>query len=105
MDDELEQANHYLLEKLGLPLDARFEDNFSIKLGNREFLIDKAVESLNYVTLIELKSRINEDTVYRIYALSRLLEDQRNIKNRIRLVCAGKSLKYSTQELADKLGV
>ena len=105
MDDELEQANDYLLGKLRLPLDSRIEDHFSIKLGNREFLIDKAVESLNYVTLIELKSRINEDTVYRIYALSTLLEAQRNKKDRIRLVCAGKSVKYSTQELADKLGV
>ena len=101
----MEPEYQYILEKLGIAPDAQVVREYPIIVGDRELLVDIAVKSRDTLTLIEVKSRINEDTIYRIYALSHLIGEQPKERKRLRLVCAGKSLKYSTQELASKLGV
>jgi hypothetical protein len=81
------------------------EWSYPISVGEREILIDMAIESIDTMTLVEIKPRINEDTIYRIYAVSHLINKQVLGRKKMRLVCVGKSLKYSTQELAKRLGV
>lgn len=105
MCPELESEYQFILEKLGIVPDAQVVREYPIRIGDRELLVDIAVKSRDALTLIEVKSRINEDTIYRIYTLSHLIEEQPKERKRLRLVCAGKTLKYSTQELADKLGI
>ncbi|MHB1806913.1 MAG: hypothetical protein ACYCR2_07935 [Thermoplasmataceae archaeon] len=101
----MEPEYQYILEKLGIPPDAKVVREYPIVVGDRELLVDIAVKSRDTLTLIEVKPRINEDTIYRIYALSHLIGVKPEERKRMRLVCAGKSLKYSTQELASKLGI
>ncbi len=101
----MEPEYQYILEKLGIAPDAQVVREYPIRVGDRELLVDIAVKSRDTLTLIEVKSRINEDTIYRIYTLSHLLGERPKEIKRLRLVCAGKSLKYSSQELADKLGI
>ncbi len=105
MITELQPEYQFILEKLGIAPDAQVEREYPIRVGDRELLVDIAVKSRNTLTLIEVKSRINEDAIYRIYALSHLIGEQPKEGKRLRLICVGKSLKYSTQELADKLGI
>ncbi|AKA48293.1 hypothetical protein IX51_03345 [uncultured archaeon] len=105
MDEDLEPIYQFILEKLRISPDAKIDRSYPISIGERELLIDLAIKSRGTLTLVEIKSRINEDTIYRIYALSHLISKQLMGKKEIRLVCAGKSLKYSTQELAARLGV
>ncbi len=105
MSEDPEQIYRFILEKLRISSDARIEWSYPISVGERELVIDLAIESRDTIVLVEIKPRINEDTIYRIYALSHLLDKRVVGKKRIRLVCAGKSLKYSTQELATRLGV
>ncbi len=105
MNENLRQIYQFILEKLGISPDARIERSYPISVGERELLVDLAVESLDAMTLVEIKPRINEDTIYRIYAYSHLINKQAMGKKKLRMVCAGKSLKYSTQELATRLGV
>ena len=105
MNENLNLVYQYILEKLQISPDAKIERNYPISVGERELLIDLTIESRDTMTLVEIKSRINEDTIYRIYALSHLISKQVVSEKDVRLVCAGKSLKYSTQELATKLGV
>ena len=81
------------------------EWSYPISVGEREILIDMAIESIDTMTLVEIKPRINEDKIYRIYAVSHLINKQVLGRKKMRLVCVGKSLKYSTQELAKRLGV
>ena len=103
MNEDLEPIYQFILEKLQISPDAKIDWAYPISVGERELLIDLAIESRDTMTLVEIKSRINEDTIYRIYAFSHLINKQ--LVGKKRLVCAGKSLKYSTQELATKLGV
>ena len=105
MSEDLELIYQFILEKLRILPDARKEWSYPISVGERELLIDLAIESRDTMTLVEIKPRINEDAIYRIYALSHLINKQVLGKKEIRLVCAGKSLKYSSQELATSLGV
>ena len=105
MEKDIELINRFILEKLRISPDAKIELAYPVSVGERELLIDLAIESRGTLTLVEIKSRINEDTIYRIYTLSHLISKQVVGEKDIRLVCAGKSLKYSTQELATKLGV
>ncbi len=105
MNEDLEQVYRFLLEKLRISPDAKIEWSYPISVGERDLLIDLAIEYRDTMTLVEITSRINEDTIYRIYALSHLINKQVVGTKEIRLVCAGKLLKYSTQELATKLGV
>ncbi|WP_081142131.1 hypothetical protein [Ferroplasma acidiphilum] len=91
--------------KLRIQPDAKIELEYQIRVGEREFRIDLAIESRDTMTLIEFKPRIDENTIYQIYAISHLIDKQLVGKKTIRLVCAGKSLKYSIQELAIRLGV
>lgn len=105
MNEDLEPIYGFILEKLRISSDAKIDWSYPISVGERELLIDLAAESRDTMTLVEFKSRINEDTIYRIYAISHLLNKQLLGKKEIRLVCAGKTLKYSTQELANRLGV
>ncbi len=105
MNEDLKLIYQFILEKLRISPDAKIEWSYPISVGERELLIDLAIESRDTITLVEIKPRINEDTIYRIYAISHLINKQLLGKKEIRLVCVGKSLKYSTQELATKLGV
>ena len=105
MNEDPELMYKFILEKLRISPDARIKRSYPISVGERELLIDLAIESRDTIALVEIKSRINEDTIYRVYALSHLMNKHAEDKREIRLVCAGKSLKYSTQELADRLGV
>jgi DNA-binding Lrp family transcriptional regulator len=105
MNEDLEIIYQFILEKLRISPDVKIEWSYPISIGERELLIDLAIESRDTVTLVDIKSRINEDTIYRIYTFSHLIDKQVVGKKEIRLVCAGKSLKYSTQELATRLGV
>ncbi|MHB1623245.1 MAG: hypothetical protein ACYCR9_08545 [Cuniculiplasma sp.] len=101
----MEPEYQYILEKLGISPDAQVVREYPIIVGDRELLVDIAVKSRDTLTLIEVKSRINEDAIYRIYAFSHLIGEEPKKRKRLRLVCVGKSLKYSTQELASKLGI
>lgn len=105
MNKNLNPVFQFILEKLKISHDAKIEQKYPISIGERELLIDLVIESKDTTTLVEINSRINEDIVYRIYSLSHLLNKQVFAKKEIKLVCAGKSLKYSTQELAARLGV
>lgn len=105
MGGELEPFYQSILEKLGIASDAQIERKYSIPVGDRKLRIDLAIKSGDTLTLVEIKSRINEDTIYRIYTLSHLINEQSMNGRRLKLVCAGKSLKYSTQELSARLGV
>ena len=105
MNEDLKLIYQFILEKLRISPDSRIEWSYPISVGERELLIDLAIESRDTMTLVEIKSRINEDAIYMIYAISHLINKQLLGKKEIRLVCAGKSLKYSTQELATRLGV
>ncbi len=105
MSPEVTAEDQFMLEKLGIAHDAQVMRGYPIRVGDRELLVDIAIKSGDTLTLIEVKSRINEDAIYRIYALSHLIGDHPKEIKRLRLVCAGKSLKYSSQELADKLGI
>ncbi|MHB8396033.1 MAG: hypothetical protein ACYDAZ_01520 [Thermoplasmataceae archaeon] len=105
MSRELVPGHRYILEKLGIPFDAQIEEGYRIHVDERELVIDLAIKSGGTLTLVEIKSRINEDTIYRIYALSKLISGQLEGGSKLRLVCAGKSLKYSTRGLSAKLGV
>ncbi len=95
----------FMLEELGIPLNSRVERGYPIRIGEREIRIDLAIKSKDTLTIIEIKSRINEDIIYRIYALSHLIDKKMTGARKLQLVCAGKSLKYSIRELADKLDV
>ncbi len=105
MNEDPELIYQFILEKLRISPDAKIEWSYPISVGERELLVDLAIESRDTMTFVEIKPRINEDTLYRIYALSHLIKKEVVGKKEIRLVCAGKSLKYSTQELANRLGV
>ena len=105
MNENLEPIYQFILEKLKISPDAKVDRSYPISVGERELLIDLAIESKDTMTLVEIKSRINEDTIYRIYALSHLINKQAVGAKEVRLVCAGKTIKYSIQELANKLGV
>ena len=105
MNEDLKLIYPFILDKLGISADAKIERSYPISIGERELLVDLAIESRGTMTLLEIKPRINEEVIYRIYALSHLIDKQVVGKKEIRLVCAGKSLKYSTQELAARLGV
>ena len=105
MSEDLELINQFVLEKLGISPDAKIKRSYPISVGERELLIDLAIESRDTMALVEIKPRINEDAIYRIYALSHMIDKQVVDRKKIRLVCAGKSLKYSNQELASRLGV
>ena len=105
MNEDLKLVYQFILEKLQISPNAKIEWSYPIPVGERELLIDLAIEYRDTITLVEIKPRINEDTIYRVYALSHLINKQVVDKRDIRLVCAGKSLKYSTQELAARLGV
>ncbi|MCL4335165.1 MAG: helix-turn-helix domain-containing protein, partial [Candidatus Thermoplasmatota archaeon] len=105
MNEDLKPIYQFILEELRISRDAKITRSYPIILGERELLIDLAIESRDTLTFVEIKPRINEDTLYRIYALSHLINKQVVGKREIRLVCAGKTLKYSTQGLATKLGV
>ena len=105
MNENPELINQFILEKLQVSPEAKIEWAYPIPIGERELLIDLAIESRDSMTLVEIKAMINEDTIYRIYAFSHLIDKQVVGKKEIRLVCFGKSLKYSIQELATRLGV
>lgn len=105
MNENLEPIYQFILEKLKISPYAKVDRSYPISVGERELLIDLAIESKDTMTLVEIKSRINEDTIYRIYALSHLINKQAVGAKEVRLVCAGKTIKYSIQELANKLGV
>ncbi len=105
MNEDLEPIYRFMLESLNISPDAKMEWAYPVCVGEREMLIDLAIESGNTITLVEIKHRIDEDVIYRIYALSHLISKQFVDKKELRLVCAGKSLKYSTRELAAILGV
>ena len=105
MIEDLKPVYQFILEELRISQDAKITRSYPIPLEERELLIDLAIESRDTLTFVEIKPRINEDTIYRIYALSHLINQQVVGKREIRLVCAGKTLKYSTQGLATKLGV
>ncbi len=100
-----EPVYHFIREKLGISREAKISRPYSIKVGEREMMVDLAIESEDTIALIEIRSRINEDTIYRIYVLSHLIDEKSTGKEKIRLVCAGKSLKFSTDELATRLGI
>ena len=51
------------------------EWSYPISIGERELLLDLVIESKETVTIVEIKSRINEDTIYRIYAFSEVILD------------------------------
>lgn len=105
MGEEMEPVYRFMLEELGISLDSQIEMEFPIRIGERELRIDVAIKSKDTLTLIEIKPRINEDVIYRIYALSHVLDEKMKGGRKLQLVCAGKTLKYSTKELADRLGV
>ena len=105
MNEDLELIYKFIVEKLQISPDAKIEWSYPISIGERELLIDLIIEFRDTMTFVEFKSRINEDIIYRIYAISHLVDKQVMDKKDIRLVCAGKSMKYSTQELAARLGV
>ena len=105
MNENLDPINQFVLEKLRISPDSKITWLYPISIGERELLIDLAIESKDTMTLVEVRSRINEDTIYRIYAYSNLIDKKMVGRKNIRMVCAGKSLKYSTQELARRLGV
>lgn len=105
MEHDTKLINQFILEKLRISADAKIKLAYPITVGEKEILIDLAIESGNTITLVEIRSGINEDAVYRIYAISHLINKQIVGKKKIRLVCVGKSLKYGTQELAIRFGV
>ena len=105
MNEDIEPVSQFILEKLHISPDGEMKWSYPISVGERELLIDLEIESRDTVTLVEIKPRINEDTIYRIYAVSHLIDKQLLGRKMMRLVCVGKSLKYSTQELAARLGV
>jgi DNA-binding Lrp family transcriptional regulator len=105
MNENLDLINQFVPEKLGISSDSKIKWFYPISIGEMELLIDLAIQSKGTMTLIEIKSMINEDAIYRIYALSALINKQDIDNKKVRLVCAGKSLRYSTQELASRLGV
>jgi len=105
MNENLEPVYRFILEKLQISPDAKIYQTYRISVGVRELRIDLAFESRDTITLVEIKPRINEDAIYRIFALFHLIDKKLLGKKEVRLVCAGKSLKYSTQELATRLGV
>ena len=105
MDEKLEPVYQFILRSLGISLDAQMDSEYPIHIGERELLIDLVVNSRDAMVLIDINPRINEDTIYKIYALSHLIDKQLVRGKELRLVCAGKSIKYSAQELSAKLGV
>ena len=105
MNEDIDPVYQFILEKLHISSDEKMKRFYPISVGERELLIDLAIESRDTITLVEIKPRINEDVIYRIYAVSHLIDKQLLGRKKTRLVCAGKSLKYSTQELAARLGV
>lgn len=105
MTEDMEAIYQLIRAKLKISNDAKMERAYPISIGEMELLVDLAIESRDVMTLVEIGPRINEDMIYRIYSISHLLNKQVMDKKNIRLVCVGKSLKYSTQELAKRLGV
>lgn len=105
MEKELEPVYRFVLEELGISSDSQIEREYPIRIGERELRIDLAIKSKNTLTLIEIKPTINEDAIYRIFALSHLLDNKMTGGRQLQLVCVGKTLKYSTKDVAERLGV
>ena len=105
MTEDMESIYQFIRAKLKISNDVKIERAYPISVGEMELLVDLVIESRDVMTLVEIGPRINEDMIYRIYSISHLLNKQLIDEKDIRLVCVGKSLKYSTQELAKILGV
>lgn len=105
MTEDLKLVYQFILENLQISPDAKIELAYPISIGERELEVNLAIESRDTLVLVEFKHRINEEAIFRIYAISRLLDKQVLDNKKIRLICAGKSLKYSVQEIANRLGV
>lgn len=105
MNENIDKCYQFLFEKLGIEKDANIAKDYKITVGDRELLIDLGIESGNALILVELKQRISEDVIYRIYSISHLISQESKGKRRVRLICVGKSLKYSTEFLSQRLGV
>ncbi len=105
MENYLEPFYQFIKEKLKIEPNAKIEKDYRITIGNRELLIDMAIYSKGTLTLVEIKSIVNEESIYRLYSLSHLINSKQLEGNKIRLVCAGKSMKYSTRELSTELGI
>ena len=105
MTEDMESIYQFIRAKLKISNVVKIERAYPISVGEMELLVDLVIESRDVITLVEIGARINEDMIYRIYSISHLLDKQVMNKTDIRLVCVGKTLKYSTQELAKRLGV
>ncbi|MHB1637230.1 MAG: hypothetical protein ACYCR7_04075 [Thermoplasmataceae archaeon] len=105
MSVELEPVYQYILEELRIPFDSVVEKGVPIHIGNRELQIDLTIKSKDTLTIIEFKSKINEDIIYKIFALSHLIDKEIIGGRKLQLVCAGKLLKFSAKELAEKFDV
>lgn len=95
----------YLAEKLGITGDYTVRSHFGIRVGRNEITVDLAMETVDLLVLLEIKSRINEDTVYRMSAISSLVVETLSGKKELRKVCVGKSINASVEDLSKKLGV
>jgi hypothetical protein len=76
MEHDTELINQFILEKLRITPDAKIKLAYPITVGEREILIDLAIESRDTFTLVQVRPRIDEDTIYRIYAISHLINKQ-----------------------------
>ena len=74
MSEGLEPVCQFLPEELGISLDSQIEREYPIHIGDRELHVGIAIKSMDTMTIIEIKSIINEDTIYRIYVLSHLMD-------------------------------
>ncbi|MCW6169322.1 MAG: hypothetical protein LVQ96_04380 [Thermoplasmatales archaeon] len=105
MDKNIELISQFILEKLHTSSEVKINWSYPIPVGEREIRIDLAIESEDTIILVKIEPRIGEDAIYRIYALSHLMKMHLFGRKRVRSVCLGKSIDYSTQELAAKLEV
>ena len=65
MNEDLEPIYQFILEKLQISPDAKIVWSYPMSIGERELLIDLVIESRDTMALVEIKSRINEDTIFR----------------------------------------
>ena len=105
MEEKTMLASQYILKHLNVEPDAKVEAEYGIDTGNQMLRIDYLINSRDSMILIEVKPRINEETIYKINTYSQILNNQLKNHKKLRMVCIGRAINYAANYLASILGV
>ena len=96
---------NFIMKQLNINDYDNIDNEYNINIGDLYLNVDLAIKTKDDLILVEVQPRITEDTIYRMYSLSHLIAKKSIGKRKLIPVCAGKSMKYSTKQLSEKLGV